>query len=334
MEQNSKSIHELIDFKKENGVSLQLAKIPVWDHEKQECAMDKFDNFILTDGIIIRALNNRQVHWQLSGTKAENNPEAYAVRCQYDEYQKKDGKGNLMFDKEGMPMMVEDRSTIVLMKPMSELVSEKDITDFQFKVRNARATNAEMNREFKSTIESFNGDRETAEMRKAFDDAGAYETVAVVKKPNSGYCNGEVLKTGKFWVAVESGTNEQDKINFVRMIPASRLLAGAEFKDSEKSLAEKCPIGKKMHFQFTDKGKVDVSEYKPREALSERQINALVDQQKVNAAAAAEVSQTKSLAAPEKSPVTPEPETKEKEEKKPAARKSRAKAQPEADRGM
>ena len=350
MEQNSNNMFiNLNEGKSIDGVSLKEGKTPIWNDSKEDYEKDVAGQYVFEDSIIVRAKNNIQVNWKLMGTKSRDNKEPYAIRLPYDK-EVVDGKD------------VFDKSTIVLAVPKSQLETPQQVTDFNFKIRDTRTFSRELVNEENRIKAMFGPDKETLEMQKAFAEKGEKipEAVFVYRNPEKDYANGEVLATGKYWVAVANGENTSEKKNYIRLINASRLLGKGEFADPEKALKTKCPIGEKLHFKFDDKtGQIEVSPYVPtqaKEALQDHQIEAMIDKRRTQSVPVQAPAQEPEPAKEANTPVSvekedkavgkskakakandqvneaPQPEAAQ-DEKKPAARRSKAKVQ-EQERAM
>ena len=159
----------------------------------------------------------------------------------------------------------EDPKVALFAVPLDNLADEKQIKNFNYRVNEART----INREIKAEKQKF-------EAALAIDQAKEGKSVAFLyKTPQRGFSVGEVVKTGKYFVAQAAGESE-DKI-FVRVFNSSRFLEGKDFADREKVLAENLPIGVPKYFRFSDRNQISVGEYKPKEKKEETKVVDLQD---------------------------------------------------------
>lgn len=133
--------------------------------------------------------------------------------------------------------------------PQNQVSTEKEIRVFNDKVSQARAIHKEVTAE-----------REDFHDILGFDLMRNNKPVAFIYgTPEKKWATGEVVKTGKYFVALE--VNEGvDKI-YVRMVNASKFLQAGEYQDRENVLKERLPLGSKKYLRFTTDNKVQVSEY-------------------------------------------------------------------------
>ena len=131
----------------------------------------------------------------------------------------------------------------------NQVSTEKEIKLFNEKVSQARAIHKEVTAE-----------REDFHDILGFDLMRNNKPVAFIYgTPEKKWATGEVVKTGKYFVALE--VNEGvDKI-YVRMVNASKFLQAGEYQDREKVLKERLPLGSKKYLRFTSDNKIQVNEY-------------------------------------------------------------------------
>jgi predicted nucleic acid-binding Zn-ribbon protein len=271
---------------------------------------------------IVETPNNYKVFWQLA-SKKQGSDLPYATKLPFPQVKQPDGT------------IKEDRSRVQFAVDVNDLKSTAELTDFNFKIRNARFTNREIATELDKLKGTFTPSKEIVETQKAFGE-NPKEVVFVQSLPENHYCNGEVLKTGKHFIAVSSGEKPEENKSYVRIIDSTRLLSGAEFKDPEKALAEKCPVGSMKHFKFEKTGKIVVSDYIPKatkettqeakvEAVAEKQVEPKVEKKtEPKAEKKAEVEQEAKKEPKAKAPV---------EKKEPVKAKPKAKTK-EVERDM
>ena len=171
---------------------------------------------------IVTTPNNYDIFWEL-GRRNRDTQQPYAERLQS-----------------------EDRTKAVFAVPIPS--SDSALKDFEAKIRTARSTSAEVTKE-----------REQLEFVVGFDHANGKQPAFVYKNPTTGFTTGEVLKTGKFFVAMTAGENNDKK--YFRVINTSRLLEGKEFADRESAIKEKMPVGSKKYIKFAENGRLTVQDY-------------------------------------------------------------------------
>lgn len=152
----------------------------------------------------------------------------------------------------------ENNTKALFAVPLDNLVNNAQIRNFNIKVNEARKISSEINEERKQFTDAL-----------AFDQAKDNKTVAFLyKNPIMGWCRGEVLKTGKYFVALTSGEND-DKV-FVRILHTSRLLNGKdEFSNREESIQKMFPLGSEKYLAFKD-GKIAVRDYTPKATVEQK----------------------------------------------------------------
>ena len=171
---------------------------------------------------IVTTPNNYDIFWEL-GRRNRDTQQPYAERIQS-----------------------EDRTKAVFAFPIPS--TDSALKDFEAKIRTARATSAEVTKE-----------REQLEFVVGFDHANGKQPAFVYKNPTTGFTTGEVLKAGKFFVAMTAGENNDKK--YFRVINTSRLLEGKEFTDRESAIKEKMPVGSKKYIKFAENGRLTVQDY-------------------------------------------------------------------------
>lgn len=165
---------------------------------------------------------------------------------------------------------------------LNNLSDEKQIKNFNYRVNEART----INREIKAEKQEF-------ESALKIDLAKEGKSVAFLYKiPQRGFSVGDVVKTGKYFVAQAAGESE-DKI-FIRIFNSSRFLEGKEFADREKVLSENLPIGVPKYFRFSDKNQISVGEYKQKDKKDETKIVDIKDKAEEKAKEIEKIVESKS----------------------------------------
>lgn len=138
--------------------------------------------------------------------------------------------------------------------PLENLATNEQIKSFNFKVNGARSIAKEIANE-----------RETMESVLGFDQAHGNKTVAFIyKAPTKGFAVGEILHSGKFFVAQSAGEND-DKV-FIRVIHSTKLLQGKdEFSNREEALQTKFPVGSHKYLRYDDLGRITAKDYQPKQ---------------------------------------------------------------------
>lgn len=141
--------------------------------------------------------------------------------------------------------------------PLENLSSDERIKSLNFKITEARNTTKEIATE-----------RETMESVLCFDRAHDSKTVAFIyKAPTKGFAVGEILHSGKFFVAQTAGEND-DKV-FIRVIHSTKLLQGRdEFANREEVLKTKFPIGSQKYLRYDDHGRITAKDYQPKQVAT------------------------------------------------------------------
>lgn len=181
---------------------------------------------------------------------AENNRYLVELPNSYDVYWGFTGKSN--GQEFATRLESQDPRKAIFAIPLDNLANNTQIRNFNIKVNEARKVNSEILEEQKQFTDSL-----------GFDQARDGKTVAFLyKNPATGFCIGEVLKTGKYFVAIAGGEND-DKV-FVRILHSNRLLNGKdEFANREESLQKIFPIGSQKYLSFKE-GKILVRDAKPK----------------------------------------------------------------------
>lgn len=162
----------------------------------------------------------------------------------YWEFARKDKNNNFYAQR----LENEDRSIAVFAVPLDNLGSEQAKKDLSYKIATARKTTVEIDKE-----------KEDLMFTVAFDHANGKKPEFIFKNPASKYTTGEVLKAGKYFVAITAGENDTSK--YFRVINTGRLLEGREFADRENSIKEKMVVGSKKYIKFADNGRIQVNDY-------------------------------------------------------------------------
>lgn len=145
-----------------------------------------------------------------------------------------------------------DRAIAAFEVKLERLSNDTAIKTFNEKVNMAR-----------NVMQEIQTERQDFHDILSFDHGKANKAVAFLyRQPPSNFSIGEILKTGKYYVAQFAGESE-DKV-FIRMINASKFLNAGEFKEREAHIEEKLPVGSKKYLRFMDDGKISVNEYVPK----------------------------------------------------------------------
>lgn len=170
-------------------------------------------------------------------------------------------------DKNFAERLPSDNKAIAVFGVNADLLDEKGMDKFDEKVSEARKVYRDTKLE-KADFENVLG----------FDLAENGKTVSFVyKNPPKGFCVGEVLKTGTYFVAQKSG-EDADKI-YVRMLHTNRFLSGkSDFENREATVAEKFPVGSVKYVSFGDNGKIVVKDYQPKQTQNQSVADASYDQ--------------------------------------------------------
>lgn len=151
--------------------------------------------------------------------------------------------------------------------PLENIASDEKIKNLNFKITEARKTAKEIATE-----------REAMESVLSFDQAHDNKTVAFIyKAPTKGFAVGEVLHSGKFFVAQTAGEND-DKV-FIRVIHSTKLLQGRdEFANREEVLKTKFPIGSLKYLRYDDHGRITAKDYQPKQVATTEATTLTTDQ--------------------------------------------------------
>jgi hypothetical protein len=146
-----------------------------------------------------------------------------------------------------------DPKKVVYAVSVDNLLDESKIRNFNIKVNEARRTNRDILTE-KSELEGV----------LSFDHTKEGKTVAFLyKNPAKGFCVGEILMAGKYFVA-QSGGESEDKV-FIRIVHTNRLLSGKEeFAEREETIKAKFPVGQMKYMRFDDHGRIVSRDYQPK----------------------------------------------------------------------
>lgn len=176
----------------------------------------------------------------------ENNRYVVELPNSYDVYWK-------FNDKNIAERLTSENKKIAVFAVPTDKLDGKGMDKFDEMVSEARKVNRDTKLE-----------REDTENILGFDLAKEGKTVSFVyRNPVKGFCVGEIVKTGNYYVAQKVGETE-DKI-YVRMINTGRLLNGKEdYENREQAIAERFPVGSTKYLSFTDNGKIVAKDYKPK----------------------------------------------------------------------
>ncbi|MEL4177726.1 hypothetical protein [Roseateles sp. PN1] len=143
-----------------------------------------------------------------------------------------------------------------------KITSQADIKALNEKVAMARTTHREIETERKDFQDIL-----------SFDLMEKGKTVAFMyRPPDHHFSTGEIVRTGKYFVAQHCGSNEE-KV-FVRMINSSRFLQGEEFRNRDEVMRNKFPEGTdswnpqegrpKYYFAWGRDSKIEIRPYAPK----------------------------------------------------------------------
>jgi hypothetical protein len=140
--------------------------------------------------------------------------------------------------------------------PLDSLSSLEKVKNLNFKIAEAR-----------NTAKEIASERETMESVLSFDHAHDGKTVAFIyKAPTKGFAVGEILHSGKFFVAQTAG--ESDEKVFIRVIHSIKLLQGKdEFTNREEALKSKFPTGSLKYLRYDEQGKITAQDYQPKQRV-------------------------------------------------------------------
>lgn len=202
--------------------------------------------------------------------------------------------------KEGEPYADElpspDKKRTLFAIPLDALATEEAITHFNFKVRDARTSNARKERE-RDAILQFKDDLATAmaidvgpnptvilkfgvPYEKVRDKEGQVVQENGKDKLQATYIAGEVLgyikdkdgkpgkEQGSFYVLMGDIAGHENT-RYLRAIPTTNLLHSGEFAKRDEVIAQKFPIGSQKYMSFDEKWKVrEIKDYKPSQHIS------------------------------------------------------------------
>lgn len=188
-----------------------------------------------------------------------------------------------------------DKKRTMFAVPLDSLADEKAITNFSFKVREARTAFSRKEREKQAVIDY----KDLLQTQMAIDKGVANPTVVLqfgvptekVKdeqgnpvidprtnkdKVAPSRIGGEIIgylkdqsgkqtnEQGTFFVLFGDAAKKDD-IRFLRAIPTSNLLGAGEFANRDEVIAQKFPVGSMKYVEFDDKWKASkIAEYKPK----------------------------------------------------------------------
>ena len=141
--------------------------------------------------------------------------------------------------------------------PIENIATDEQIKNINFKISCARSTAKEISTE-----------RESIKSVLSFNQAHDGKTIAFIyKSPTKSFAVGEILHSGKFFVAQFAGENDE-KI-FVRIIHSIKLLQGKdEFANREEVLKVKFPVGSQKYLRYDDNGRITAKDYQPKQAAT------------------------------------------------------------------
>ncbi len=145
-----------------------------------------------------------------------------------------------------------DSKQIIFTVPVEAVNTDKAVTEFNSKVNQA-----------KNFIKDIMKEKEDLEYIINFDKQQPGKTVTFLyKNPANGFMVGEVIKSGKYFVALAAGESA-DK-TYVRVVHTNRLLNGKEdFANREQVIADRFPVGSVKYLRFDNFGKVVAKDYEP-----------------------------------------------------------------------
>lgn len=141
--------------------------------------------------------------------------------------------------------------------PIENISTDEKIKNINFKISAARSTAKEITTE-----------RESMESVLSFNQVRDNKTIAFIyKAPTKGFAVGEILHSGKYFVAQSAGENDE-KI-FIRVIYSTKLLQGKdEFANREEVLKQKFPVGSQKYLRYDDNGRITARDYQPKQVAT------------------------------------------------------------------
>lgn len=179
--------------------------------------------------VVITTVNNFDVYWMLSRRDSAGKP--YAERFNSEDFNK-----------------------AVFGVPLGKLTEKHQQDELNKKILAARNFSKEVLAEhehFEYVVSFDHSDSKNAKFKPAF--------------PQSGFSIGKVVHAGKYFAVLEQGVKGDDK--YFQVIKTNAFLSGAhEFYNREETVAKKMPLGSMKYITQDNKGKLNISEYTPRNA--------------------------------------------------------------------
>lgn len=148
-----------------------------------------------------------------------------------------------------------DPSKAVFCVDFMELGTDNKVRDFNQKVVTAR----EISKELKNEVELY-------ETEIAFDHLDGNKAKFKHQMPQTGYIIGEVVHAGKYFAVLGQGVKDGEK--FFQVIKTNAILSGHdEFLNREETVKQKLQLGTKKFMSLSETGRINISEYKPKQAL-------------------------------------------------------------------
>jgi len=181
---------------------------------------------------------------KIEGSYVVTLPNSYDVYWEFT--QKSNNFGTFTKDK------ASDPKKIIFSVPEEAINTDKAVSEFNSKVNQA-----------KNFIKEIMKEKEDLEYIITFDKKQPGNDVTFLyKNPANGFMVGEVIKSGKYFVALAAGESA-DK-TYVRVVHTNRLLNGKEdFANREQAIADRFPVGAVKYLKFDNFGKVVAKDYEP-----------------------------------------------------------------------
>lgn len=233
-----------------------MAKIIEGDADGVKVELDLKNN-----RAIITTVNNFDVYWMLSRKDNLNRPYAESI-------------ANPALPEsltDAVDAKVLDRSKAYFAVPLRSLTEPYKIEEFNKKILTARSFSKQVKEEHDSYeyVVSFDhSDGKNAQFKPSF--------------PKSGYAAGKVVHSGKFFAVLEQGVKDDNR--YFQVIKTSAILSGAdEFLNREEAVAKKLPLGSMRRLTLGDKGKLEITEYTPRNTSVQEPVQLPITQEQKTA---------------------------------------------------
>jgi hypothetical protein len=224
---------------------------------------------------LVETPNSNDIYWTIANKK-EDKTTPFSNRLTPDMVKEKGLDTFIHIDDSGVASFKE-KGKAYFEVPLDNLATDKDITDFNYRVNNARKANVERTNEINFFKFQNGKSGEPSEVLKRIAPENAFEPTKQISMkfgvPDKKFCAGEVLTAGKHYTIIHTGESSREvpgqgtvKTVHVHFLNTSQLLTGDDWKMSnrEKAIQEKCPEGSLKRFNFDEKGKASVKDYDPQ----------------------------------------------------------------------